>query len=122
MIFTIKLLKNCHFKTNNHGEGAVHVAAGLGQLEILKALASKGTNLGVTDYRGDSAVYWAARQGHEEVIQFLVSQGVLINQQNKASSFCSPSKGTFKDSKIGKISGFRSKGKMSSVELNSLSK
>lgn len=49
----------------------------------------------MTDYRGDSAVYWAARQGHEEVIQFLVSQGVLINQQNKASSFELASESSF---------------------------
>jgi len=73
----------CSLKTNKHGEGAVHVAAGLGQLDILKALASKGIPLGVTDYRGDNAVYWAARQGHEDVIQFLVSQGVSVNLQNK---------------------------------------
>ena len=33
------------FQTNKHGEGAIHVAAGLGQLEILKILASKGGNL-----------------------------------------------------------------------------
>ncbi len=73
------------FKTNKHGEGAVHIAAGLGQLEILKILASKGGNLGIVDQRGDSAIYWAARQGHPEIIQYLVSQGVHINQQNKVA-------------------------------------
>ena len=29
-------------QTNKHGEGAIHVAAGLGQLDILKMLAAKG--------------------------------------------------------------------------------
>ena len=70
-------------QTNKHGEGAIHVAAGLGQLDILKVLATKGGNLGLVDNRGDSAMYWAARQGHAEVIQHLVSQGVHVNQQNK---------------------------------------
>ncbi len=65
------------------GEGAVHVAAGLGQLDILKALAAKGADLNLTDYRGDSPIFWAARQGHEDIIQYLVSQGAQINQQNK---------------------------------------
>ena len=74
-------------QTNKHGEGAIHVAAGLGQLEILKVLALKGGNLGIVDDRGDSAVYWAARQGHEDVIQYLVAQGVHVNQQNKVRSF-----------------------------------
>ena len=29
-------------QTNKHGEGAIHVAAGLGQIDILKMLAAKG--------------------------------------------------------------------------------
>ena len=74
-------------QTNKHGEGAIHVAAGLGQLDILKMLAAKGGNLGMVDYRGDSAIYWAARQGHEEIIRYLLSQGVHLNQQNKFMIF-----------------------------------
>ena len=83
-------------QTNKHGEGAIHVAAGLGQLDILKVLATKGGNLGLVDNRGDSAIYWAARQGHTDVIQHLVSQGVHVNMQNKVKSlfchrmFCTP--------------------------------
>ena len=67
-------------QTNKHGEGAIHVAAGLGQLDILKMLAAKGGNLGMVDYRGDSAIYWAARQGHEDIIRYLLSQGVHLNR------------------------------------------
>ena len=47
-------------KTNKHGEGAIHVAAGLGQLDILKMLVGKGGNLGMLDQHGDSAIYWSA--------------------------------------------------------------
>ena len=62
----------------------MHVAAGLGQLEILKALADKGADLNLADYRGDSPIFWAERQGHEEIIKYLLAQGVQTNQQNKA--------------------------------------
>ena len=61
-------------QTNKHGEGAIHVAAGLGQIDILKMLAAKGGNLGMVDLRGDSAIYWSARQGHEDIIKYLLSQ------------------------------------------------
>ena len=74
-------------QTNKHGEGAIHVAAGLGQLDILKMLAAKGGNLGMVDHRGDSAIYWAARQGHEDLIRYLLAQGVHLNQQNKVGCY-----------------------------------
>ena len=72
------------------GECGVHIAAGLGRLEMLKVretyiciniiriiiilllhqvLVAHGANLGVADQQGDSAVYWAARQGHAPVIR-----------------------------------------------------
>jgi len=75
-------------QTNKHGEGAIHVAAGLGQIDILKMLAAKGGNLGMVDLRGDSAIYWSARQGHEDIIKYLLSQGVHLNQQNKNGESC----------------------------------
>ena len=88
-------------QTNKHGESGVHIAAGLGRLEMLRVehcdsvdscthqyeylqvLAAHGANLGQVDQQGDSAVYWAARQGHTQAIQYLVEQGVHVNQQNK---------------------------------------
>ena len=70
-------------QTNKHGESGVHIAAGLGRLEMLRVLAGHGANLGQVDTQGDSAVYWAARQGHAQAIQYLVEQGVHVNQQNK---------------------------------------
>ena len=72
-------------QTNKHGESGVHIAAGLGRLEMLRVLAGHGANLGQVDTQGDSAVYWAARQGHTQAIQYLVEQGVHVNQQNKVT-------------------------------------
>ena len=73
-------------QSNKHGESGVHIAAGLGRLEMLKVLLSHGANLGALDSAGDSGVSWAARQGHSAVLQFLVEQGVHVNQQNKVTS------------------------------------
>ena len=68
---------------NKHGESGVHIAAGLGRLDMLKVLLSHGANLSAVDSAGDSGVSWAARQGHSGVLQYLVEQGVHVNQQNK---------------------------------------
>ncbi|XP_022257933.1 death-associated protein kinase 1-like, partial [Limulus polyphemus] len=67
-----------------HGETAVHIAAGLGQLEIVKFLHSHGADISLLDSHGDSAIYWAARQGHSEVIKYLFEQRVSVDTQNKA--------------------------------------
>ncbi|KAH7957307.1 hypothetical protein HPB52_017281 [Rhipicephalus sanguineus] len=69
---------------STHGETAVHIAAGLAQLQILKLLHSKGANLKLSDSHGDSAMYWAARQGHTDVIQYLWENGVSVDCQNKS--------------------------------------
>ena len=70
-------------QTNKHGESGVHIAAGLGRLEMLRVLGGHGADLTKLDSQGDSAVYWAARQGHTPVIEYLVTQGVRVDQQNK---------------------------------------
>ncbi|KAL3185624.1 hypothetical protein MRX96_028533 [Rhipicephalus microplus] len=71
-------------QSNKHGETAVHIAAGLAQLQILKLLHSKGANLKLSDSHGDSAMYWAARQGHTDIIQYLWENGVSVDCQNKS--------------------------------------
>ena len=75
-------------QTNLQGEGAVHVAAGKGQLEILKLLSFKGGNLCIVDARGDSALHWAARGSHLETIRYIVSKGANLNVQNKFGETC----------------------------------
>ncbi|GFW04528.1 death-associated protein kinase 1 [Trichonephila clavipes] len=68
---------------NKHGETAIHIAAGLGHLNVVKFLHSKKANIHALDSHGDSAIYWAARQGHEQVIRYLYEEGVSVDIQNK---------------------------------------
>ena len=72
-------------QTNKHGESGVHIAAGLGRLDMLRVLRGHGADLAAIDLQGDNAIYWAARQGHSGVIEYLVDQGVRVDQQNKVS-------------------------------------
>ncbi|XP_076304904.1 death-associated protein kinase 1-like isoform X2 [Tachypleus tridentatus] len=69
---------------NRNGHTAVHIAAGLGHLEILRFLHSKGAELECLDTHGDNAITWAAREGHIQVIKYLLEQGVVVDTQNKA--------------------------------------
>lgn len=69
---------------NRHGETAVHIASGLGQLDIIKFLHQKNADIHALDSHGDSAIYWAARQGHDNVIRYLYDKGVSVDTRNKA--------------------------------------
>lgn len=71
-------------QSNRHGETAAHVAAGLGQLDILKFLQSKGADLEKPDNHGDSPMYWAARQGQVDIIKYLKEESLVSGDRNKA--------------------------------------
>nr|XP_045596116.1 death-associated protein kinase 1-like isoform X2 [Procambarus clarkii] len=73
---------------NKHGESAIHLSCGLGQLEALKFLVKKGGGLDATDAQGDTPLHWAARQGHAHIIAYLIEQGAQINTQNKNGESC----------------------------------
>ena len=73
----------CSVTGRQQGETSVHVAAGVGQLEVVQALRSQGAGLDRVDERGDTAVTWAARHGHPTVLSYLIAQGASIDWKNK---------------------------------------
>ena len=75
-------------RPNADGEALVHVAAGRGRADVVRALADKGgVDVRVMDKAGDGALIWAARQGHTEVLRLLLDMGCDVNQVNKVSEY-----------------------------------
>eukprot|EP01097_Dermamoeba_algensis_P012140 TRINITY_DN98_c0_g1_i6.p1 TRINITY_DN98_c0_g1~~TRINITY_DN98_c0_g1_i6.p1 ORF type:complete len:390 (-),score=120.83 TRINITY_DN98_c0_g1_i6:815-1984(-) len=66
----------------------VWVLSESGDLEGLKALFEKGSNVNVdeTDQYGDTALHIAAAKGRYEVAKFLISKKANVNQKNKTGS------------------------------------
>ena len=62
------------------------MAAGLGQLEVVRVLRAKGANLNHTDSNGDNTAFWAARHSHSAVLNYLIREGVHINNRNKVTN------------------------------------
>lgn len=61
---------------NNKNETALHIAANIGQSEVVSELLSIGggetTLVRMTDYNGDTALHNAVRGGHLEIVKMLV--------------------------------------------------
>ena len=80
-------------RPNADGEALVHVAAGRGRADVVRALAEKGGSgggvdvLAAADKAGDGALVWAARQGHAEVMRLLLDLGCDVNRVNKVGEF-----------------------------------
>ena len=79
-------------RPNAEGEALVHVAAGRGRADVVRALADKTASAGsggaigllaAADGAGDVALVWAARQGHAEVMRLLLDLGCDVNRANE---------------------------------------
>ena len=78
-------------RPNAEGEALVHVAAGRGRADVVRALADRAASAGgrgvdllaAADGAGDGALVWAARQGHTEVMRLLLDLGCDVNRANE---------------------------------------
>ena len=57
----------------------LHEAAGIGDIEKVKSLISKGADVNEKDRAGRTALHYACEKGHTEVVKLLISQGARIN-------------------------------------------
>ena len=75
--------------TNDKGELPIHLAAGKGQIEIVKLLLDKGCPVDAQvqhQYENDTPLYQAACYGKKEVVAYLLDKGAdpsVKNKQNK---------------------------------------
>ena len=78
-------------RPNAEGEALVHVAAGRGRADVVRALADRAASAGsaavnlldAADGAGDGALVWAGRQGHTEVMRLLLDLGCDVNRANE---------------------------------------
>ncbi|MFH1643927.1 MAG: ankyrin repeat domain-containing protein [bacterium] len=70
---------------NNSEATALHIAAGNGNLNIVKLLVNKIKSLDSLDKNGSTPLMWACSFGHVEVITFLLNHGAkstICNNEN----------------------------------------
>jgi ankyrin repeat protein len=68
-----------------HGETAAHIAAGHGQLAVLRLLQKHGANLQNLDEQGDTPLIYAAKGGHLDTVRFLLQAGIAVGVQDKVT-------------------------------------
>ncbi|KAM9367317.1 ankyrin repeat domain-containing protein 31 [Phaethornis superciliosus] len=69
-------------KRNAKGETELHIAAGRGNLPLVKALISSGVCVNDQDYAGWTAIHEAANKGFTEVIIELLKAGANVNSRS----------------------------------------
>jgi ankyrin repeat protein len=62
-----------------HGQAALHVAARLGQAQVVKVLLEAGANADQADMDGWTPLRAAAWGGHTEVVELLVGHGCILD-------------------------------------------
>ncbi|EAY05190.1 ankyrin repeat protein, putative [Trichomonas vaginalis G3] len=70
-------------KENQFHATALHFAALIGNIEIVKFLISRGLNINSTDISGASILNYAAFYSDKKTIEFLIENGADINAKNK---------------------------------------
>jgi ankyrin repeat protein len=65
------------------GTTALHEAAGLGDIDIVKALIASHADINCPNVAGDTALIIASRSGHSRTARYLVEHGAEINTKNK---------------------------------------
>ena len=66
---------------------ALHYAAKLGDMMLIKLIVAAGCNLNMTNWGGNTAVLIACRFGHRDVVQYLLESGAQIDICNRLGHY-----------------------------------
>lgn len=80
---------NCH---KNYGSTALHLAAGLGNVEICKILLDYGTQVDARNFYGATPLVWAAKNNHTDVCDLLLKHGAFVDATPITGSQATPYK------------------------------
>ncbi|XP_061528302.1 death-associated protein kinase 1 isoform X3 [Phycodurus eques] len=69
---------------NKHGTPPLLIAAGCGNVDIIKLLMRKGAHIQTHDKSGANAIYYAARHGHVDTLKFLHANKCPLDIQDKS--------------------------------------
>lgn len=74
---------------NEHGIGAVHVAAKFGLAKMINVLLALGADVSLVDENDWTALHYAAQRGHQSAVLLLLHAGADVNARS-AVDLCTP--------------------------------
>ncbi|NXN89694.1 DAPK1 kinase, partial [Bombycilla garrulus] len=69
---------------NKHGTPPLLIAAGCGNIQMLRLLLKRGSRIDIQDKAGSNAIYWASRHGHIETLKFLSDNECPLDIKDKS--------------------------------------
>ena len=68
--------------TNSMSDSPMHFAAHYGNLDVIKLLVIRGSNVNARDvFLRYSPLHWASEYGHSKVVKYLLKHGAIVDMR-----------------------------------------
>jgi len=71
---------------DEHGRTPLHLAAGMGQVDVARMLVERGADMSAQDEHGRTPLHLAASRGRVDVARMLVERGADVSAQDEHGS------------------------------------